>query len=298
MYKCAIYCFLFCFANLLPAQDDSLSIDDLLNFGDEETTNYAKASFKTNRVINLHSLENTSPGVMDLKISHRFGTVNQGLYDIFGLDVAQMRIGYDLGLTDRLVIGGGRSNFQKVFDGYVKYKLLRQQSGKRNVPVTAAVIAGMGLRTDKFEDPDRINYFWARAYYNFHLLLGRKFSESFSLQLTPSMIHRNLTKTELDKNDVYALGIGVRQKLNRRVAINVEYIYVFPDQMVTEYVNSLSVGFDIETGGHVFQLHFTNSQGMNEKAFITETISDWRDFQFHFGFNLSRVFTLWNPKQK
>jgi len=296
------YTFLVFFASLVISnaiygQEDTSS---MLSFMDEEeapTINYAKASFKTNRIINLHSIENTAPGVMDVKISHRFGIINQGVYDIFGLDVAQMRIGYDLGITDRLCIGGGRSTLDKAFDGYIKYKVLRQSSGKRNMPISVSLVAGMALKTIKYSEPDRVNYFWSRGYYNFHLLLARKFSEAFTLQLTPSMVHRNLTKTKAEVNDVFALGIGARQKITKRLTVNLEYIYVLPDQLAEQYVNSLSVGFDLETGGHVFQMHFTNSQGMNENAFITETVNKWDKFEFRFGFNLSRVFTLWDPKR-
>ncbi|MBK9550746.1 MAG: hypothetical protein IPO45_00880 [Saprospiraceae bacterium] len=296
------YTFLVFFAclvisNAIYGQEDTSS---MLSFMDEEeapTINYAKASFKTNRIINLHSIENTAPGVMDVKISHRFGIINQGVYDIFGLDVAQMRIGYDLGITDRLCIGGGRSTLDKAFDGYIKYKVLRQSSGKRNMPISVSLVAGMALKTIKYSEPDRVNYFWSRGYYNFHLLLARKFSEAFTLQLTPSMVHRNLTKTKAEVNDVFALGIGARQKITKRLTVNLEYIYVLPDQLAEQYVNSLSVGFDLETGGHVFQMHFTNSQGMNENAFITETVNKWDKFEFRFGFNLSRVFTLWDPKR-
>jgi len=296
------YTFLVFFASLVISnaiygQEDTSS---MLSFMDEEeapTINYAKASFKTNRIINLHSIENTAPGVMDVKISHRFGIINQGVYDIFGLDVAQMRIGYDLGITDRLCIGGGRSTLDKAFDGYIKYKVLRQSSGKRKMPISVSLVAGMALKTIKYSEPDRVNYFWSRGYYNFHLLLARKFSEAFTLQLTPSMVHRNLTKTKAEVNDVFALGIGARQKITKRLTVNLEYIYVLPDQLAEQYVNSLSVGFDLETGGHVFQMHFTNSQGMNENAFITETVNKWDKFEFRFGFNLSRVFTLWDPKR-
>ncbi|MBK8747572.1 MAG: hypothetical protein IPM04_06805 [Saprospiraceae bacterium] len=296
------YTFLVFFACLVIStaiygQEDTSS---MLSFMDEEeapTINYAKASFKTNRIINLHSIENTAPGVMDVKISHRFGIINQGVYDIFGLDVAQMRIGYDLGITDRLCIGGGSSTLDKAFDGYIKYKVLRQSSGKRNMPISVSLVAGMALKTIKYSEPDRVNYFWSRGYYNFHLLLARKFSEAFTLQLTPSMVHRNLTKTKAEVNDVFALGIGARQKITKRLTVNLEYIYVLPDQLAEQYVNSLSVGFDLETGGHVFQMHFTNSQGMNENAFITETVNKWDKFEFRFGFNLSRVFTLWDPKR-
>jgi len=291
-----ILAFLMLWAVGLSAQEDTSSLLSLLEDDNTPAIEYAKASFKTNRIINMHSIENTAPGVLDVKISHRFGTVNNGFYDIFGLDAAQMRIGYDLGLTRRLAIGGGRSTLDKTYDGFVKYKLLRQSSGRRNMPLSVSVAAGMALKTAKFADPDRVNYFWSRAYYNFHLLIARKFSESFTLQLTPTMVHRNLVRTRAEANDVYALGIGARQKITRRLSINVEYVYVLPDQLASDKVNALSVGFDLETGGHVFQMHFTNSQGMNENAFITETTNRWDKFEFRLGFNLSRVFTLWEPR--
>lgn len=257
---------------------------------------YATATFKTDRIINLHSIENTAAGVMDLKISHRFGLTNQGFYDIFGLDAAQMHLNFDLGLTDRLAIGLGRTTLDKAYNGFVKYKILRQSTGRRNMPISVSFAAGTVIKTARSLDPDPGNVFWHRLYYDFELLIARKFSENFSLQVTPTLVHRNLVPNADEKNDVFAIGVGARQKLTRRMSINVEYIYVLPGQLAPDKVNSLSVGLDIETGGHVFQLHFTNSQGMNENAFITETTNKWDKFEFRFGFNLSRVFTLWEPK--
>lgn len=273
----------------------SIAQDDLLSLlGEEEPqTEYAKASFKTSRVINLHSLENTAPGVFDFKISHRFNTLNGGFYDIFGLDGAIIRLGGDFGITDHLQVGLGRSTYQKTYDGYVKYKFLRQSTGKKNMPITAALFAGMYVNTLKWDNPDRDNHFSSRLDYAFQLILGRKFSEGFSLQLSPTLVHRNLVETSADKNDILAIGVGARQKITKRVAVNAEYIYVLPDQLGSEFENSLSIGFDIETGGHVFQLHFTNSQPMTENGFVAETIGKWNDMGVHFGFNISRVFTIW-----
>lgn len=281
-------------AGLLQAQDDLLSL-----LGDDAAgeTDYATAAFKTNRVINLHSLENTAPGVMDFKISHRFGTLDGGLYNIFGLDLASIRLGLDLGVTDNLAIGLGRSSLEKTYDGFVKYKFLRQSTGKRNVPITAALFASAAIQTLKWAEPDRENLFSSRLYYTFQLILGRKISDGFSVQLSPTIVHRNLVRTSAEKNDVPALGIAARQKLNKRIAINAEYIYVMPDRLAPEFRNSLSVGFDIETGGHVFQLHFTNSTSMIERGFIAETTGSWADMGIHFGFNISRVFTMWQPKR-
>jgi len=275
----------------IQAQDDLLSL-----LGDEETTNYATASFKTNRVINLHSLENTAAGVFDFKISHRFGTLNQGAYDIFGLDQATIRLGGDFGITDQLMVGWGRSTYEKTYDGYVKYKFLRQSTGKRNMPISAAFLATAAIQTLKWQNPDRDNYFSSRLYYTFQLMLGRKFSDAFTLQLSPTLVHRNLVATKAEKNDVMALGIAGRIKLTKRIALNAEYIYVLPDQLAPQFKNALSIGFDIETGGHVFQLHFTNATGMMERGFIAETTGDWTDGGIHFGFNISRVFTVFKPR--
>lgn len=270
----------------MPAQD-------LLSLIEEEpTTDYATASFKTNRVINLHSLENTAEGVLDFKISHRFNTIDEGFYDLFGLDGATIRLGLDYGISDRLQIGMGRSTYEKSYDGYLKYKLLRQSSGARKVPLTVAFLATASAQTLRDADPERPTPFWNRFGYAFQMILGRKFSESFSLQLSPTLLHRNMVATRQEKNDVLALGLGARQKITKRLAINLEYIYVFPDQLADDFRNSLSIGFDIETGGHVFQLHFTNSRPMIENGFIGGTTGSWEDGTIHFGFNISRVFTL------
>lgn len=275
------------------AQDDLLSL-----LGDEETTDYTTASFKTNRVINLHSLENTAGGVLDFKISHRFGTLNGGFYELFGLDNASIRLGLDYGVTDKLTVGVGRSSFQKAYDGFVKYKFLRQSTGKKNMPVTAALLLTSAIQTLKWPIPERDNHFSSRLYYTTQLIVGRKFSESLTLQLSPTMVHRNLVKTNAEKNDVFALGAAGRIKLSKRIALNAEYIYLLPNQVADGVKNSLSVGFDIETGGHVFQLHFTNSTSMIEKGFITETSNSWTDGGIHFGFNVSRVFTVRNPRKE
>jgi len=224
-----IFCILFILISTLSAQ--SQEEEDLLSLlgEEEEITNYATAGFKTNRVINLHSIESTSGGVLDVKISHRFGFLNSGLYELFGLDAATIRIGGDYGITDNITVGIGRSSYEKTLDGFLKWRFLRQSTGKKNMPITAAVLATSAMTTI-------------------------------------------------------------------RMAINAEYVYVLNDPLAPGYRNSLSIGLDIETGGHVFQLHFTNSTSMIEKGYITETIGNWADGDIHFGFNVSRVFTVRKPK--
>ena len=291
----------FLLPTFLRAQDQDL----LALLGEEKSVEYATASFKTNRVINGHSIENTAAGVLDFKISHRFSPVRQGLYDIFGLDGATIRFGLDYGITNRLMVGAGRNSREKIYDGFVKYKILRQCSGAKNIPVTLTYLADAQIKSVKFADPSRDNKFTDRVYYTHQLLIGRKFGDRLSLQLMPTLVHRNLTTSPEDKNDVYAMGVAGRFKLSQRVALNAEYYYVPDGQIATSYVNSLSLGLDIETGGHVFQLHFTNSPDMTYKGFITETQEQWffqgNDGQLmsgiRFGFNVSRVFTVVKPKE-
>ena len=127
----------------------SFSQDDLLSLlgEEEEVTEYITASFKTNRVINLQSLESTAPGVLDIKISHRFGTLNRGVYELFSAENATIRIGADLGITPRLSTGFGRSSFEKTFDGFLKYKILRQSSGQKNMPVTLVAFSSIAINS-------------------------------------------------------------------------------------------------------------------------------------------------------
>lgn len=276
-------------SSILKAQDDLLS---MLEEEEMPKTEYAKASFKSTRVINGHSLENVAGGVLDVKISHRFGFLNSGAYELFGLDQATIRIGADYGISDRIMVGFGRSSFEKTYDLFGKVKILRQSSGEKVMPFSLLWLGSVAANSLKFQDPDRENYFSSRLSFTNQLIIGRKFSENFTVQLMPTIVHRNLVKNVGEKNDVFAMGIAGRQKLSKRLAINAEYYYLLPDQVDENYTNSLSVGFDIETGGHVFQLHFTNSTSMIERGFITETIGNWWDGDIHFGFNISRVFTI------
>lgn len=290
-------------ASALQAQQGD---DDLLSMIDDEPqTNYAAYAFKTNRIVNGHSIENLAEGVLDFKISHRFGALRNGFYDVFGLDAATIRIGLDYGVTDWLMIGVGRSSKEKIIDGYVKARILRQSSGKKVMPLSLSYLTDAQIVTARFADPERENLFSSRLYYTHQLLLARKFNETFTLQLMPTLVHRNLTRSIADRNDVVAMGVGGRIRLSKRVTLNAEYYHVLPNQIANpDFVNVLSVGFDIETGGHVFQLHFTNSPDMTYKGFITETSEAWffRNDEgrvlsgLRFGFNISRVFTVKKPK--
>lgn len=272
-------------------QTDTTDLMTQLEKESEDQINYTTAAFKTTRLIDGHTVENVGKGVLDVKISHRFGTLSNGAYQLFGLDNATMRMGLDYGVTRYLMVGFGRSTFEKTFDAFFKVKLLRQSTGKRNVPVTISYVPTIAIRTLDWPDQTRKKYFSSRISYTHQLLIGRKFSEGTSLQLMPTFIHRNLAAPG-EKNDLLAIGIGGRQKLTRRLSLNAEYYYQLPAYKIAGTSNALSVGFDIETGGHVFQLHFTNSRGMTEKNFISETTGKWENGDILFGFNISRVFTI------
>jgi hypothetical protein len=271
---------------------DTTDIMSRLESETESTTDYTAATFKTTRLINGHTVENVGKRVLDVKISHRFGKVNGGGYELFGLDNATMRMGFDYGITNYLMVGIGRSTYQKTYDAFFKVKVLRQSKGKRNMPITLSYVPTIALKTIRFEDTSRTNYFSSRLFFTHQLIIGRKFSESTSLQLMPTYTHRNLVQLAAEPNDLIAIGIGGRQKLSKRVSLNFEYYYQLPDYKLSNTTNSISLGFDIETGGHVFQLHFTNSQGMSERTFITETTGLWEKGDIFFGFNISRVFTI------
>ncbi len=276
----------------VQGQDD---LDDLLDDMEEEKVEYTKATFKSTRVINLHSVEKVTGGELEFRISHRFGALNGGAYELFGLDQATIRFGLEYGINDWLMVGFGRSSFEKTYDFFAKGNILRQSTGKRNMPVSVLYFAGMYINTLNWVDPDRDNLASSRFSYAYQLIIGRKFSNRLSLQLSPTVVHRNLVQTREDANTIYALGTSGRVKLTNRLAINAEYIYRLPSgdaPNIENFKNSFSLGFDLETGGHVFQLHCTNSLPMIEKGFVTETTQSWLDGGIHFGFNITRRFVI------
>lgn len=290
MRNCAIAtATFFCFATLVSAQD-------LMDLADEETGQGAvvtEQTFKGTRLMNGHSIETRDRGVLDVIISHRFGRVNGGAYELFGLDESNVRLGVDYGISDRFNVGVGRNSFEKTFDGFLKYKMLRQHEGTTGkIPLSVAGFASAALPTLRTGNPAGEPSRSSRLAYTYQVIIARKFSPAFSLQISPTLVHRNTVLEAQDPNDLAALGGGGRLKLTRRVSLNAEYYYVLNRAAGSDSRNPLAIGFDIETGGHVFQLHFTNSRAMIEKGFITETFGDFFDGDIHFGFNISRVFQL------
>jgi hypothetical protein len=273
--------------NKLKAQNE-----DLLKLVKEDSVKkeWATGAFKSSRVINGQSMELIGKGVLDVRILHRFGLVSNGAKEFFGLDQASMRMGLDYGLGTNLTVGVGRSTLNKELDVFLKYRPIRQ-SNDGGSPVSIVWVSGATVFTIPWVDTTRKNHFSSRmAFYN-EIIIGRKFSNAFSLQLSPVMVHRNMVTNADDKNNTWALGIGARMKLSKRTAFVVDYHPILAGREPGTK-DPLSMGFDIETGGHVFQLHFSNSTGMNEKAFLTGTTSDFWKGDIRFGFNLSRVFQI------
>jgi hypothetical protein len=280
---------------------------DLMDMLKENTpkTDYSYATFKTSRIVLGQSIESQAKGTLQFLVEHDFGKLSDGAYGMWGLDVATMRLGFEYGIANWLSVGVGRSSYEKTFDGSLKAKILRQSTGARNMPVSISFYGGTFLNSLHWTDTSRTNYFTSRMSYVAQFLIARKFSNSFSLQLTPTYIHKNLVPYRTDHNDLLSIGIGGRIKVAQRTSINAEYFYQIPgftnsyEVSATEtakYKNCLSIGMDLETGGHVFQFRLTNAQPMFERAFITETTSRWQDGDIYLGFTINRVFTIVKPK--
>jgi len=273
-------------------------LEDILDQESPDYTTIITGTFNGTRIMNGHSVETRKKGILEFVISHRFGRINTGIYEFFGLDNSNIRFGFEYAIIDDLTIALGRSSFEKTYDGYLKYRVLKQKTGAQNFPVSLTLFGSATEKTLRDYDPENEPTFVDRLTYTSQILLARKFSPDFSLQIMPTYIHINTVPTSEDPNDIFAVGIGARIKISKRFSINGEYYYTInPFTSVTTY-NSIAVGLDIETGGHIFQLIFTNSRSMLEKGFIAETTGNFFDGDIHFGFNISRAFQVKKPKEK
>jgi hypothetical protein len=281
-------------AGRLRAQDSLLN---MLNdsMAAHKTKTYVTGTFKATHIINTQTIESPAKNNLDFVIQHRFGQLNSGSYNFFGLDNATLRLGLDYGITDDLDVGIGRSSYLKTFDGFLKYKLLKQtESG--TMPVSVSILGSVTDYTQTELSETYLNTKYRTAYAA-ELLIARKITSTLSLQVTPTWLHYNLVPTVDDKNDVIAVGLGGRMKITKRMSINAEYDVVPKNQVVSTTVhNSFSLGWDIETGGHVFQLVFSNSQSMLETQYLAQTTGTWGKGDIYFGFNISRNFNLKKKK--
>ncbi len=284
------------------AQADSLM--DMLN-DDKESTKKEDVSFtfKATRIINTSSVENLGAGVLDFRVCHRFGLLNQGAENFYGLDNATTKLALDYGITKWAMVGIEHSTLNKENDVFAKIKLLKQQ--KNGLPFTLSYYGSVSaVRKSTLPLPTGTEWHFSNqlAYVN-QVLIARKFSNSISFQLMPTIVHYNLVDSTKFSNNTIALGMGGRVKLNQRIAITAEYYLRLTntDMMVIgstqKTYNSASVGIDIETGGHVFQLMLSNSFTNTERVVIGQTSDSWSKGGLHFGFNISRVFTVVKPKE-
>lgn len=286
---------LFFCINATNAKGQDETLQDIVN--ESVKKDFINATFKSTHLINFQTIEVPGKRTLDFRISHRFGDVESGVYNFYGLDgSASIRIGFDYSYDGRLAIGIGRSNVDKMFDGSLKFKWLRQTTNNK-MPISLTLFSGMYCTTinDMQKNTngfDKYQFATSRLSYAHQIIVGRKFNKKLSLQLAPTVVHFNQVDKISDKNDSYSMAFAGRYKLSKRIAFTTEYnlnIYKYSN---TKYYNSLGFGLDIETGGHVFQVHFTNSIGLAEPHFLSRTTQSWTQNQFRLGFNISRVFTI------
>ncbi|MGW9684047.1 DUF5777 family beta-barrel protein [Flagellimonas sp. 2504JD1-5] len=262
---------------------------DLLDEIDLETAdNFETAAFKGLKVVNFESTKMVSEKELYFVVSHRFGSIKTGIEDFFGLDQAVTRLNLIYGITDGINVGVSRSSFQKTYEGSLKLRLTRQKKG--SFPLTIVWYSSAQINTFLDEETLPGLEFKHKLGYATQALISRKVNKNLSLQLAPTFFHNNLVSVTEQDNSQYALGIGGRHKLTKRWSINMDYGIHLNRAGTSPFKNPLSIGFDLETGGHVFQLHFTNAQPMNINNFLGQTTGDWGNGDIFFGFNISRVF--------
>ena len=289
------YVIIFIYISPLLSQDDLLDMLD----DDSEKSEFVDSAFKGTRVVNAQSLEIPKPKILQFMIQHRFGSIENGFYDLFGMDYATIRFDFHYGLTDRISFGVGRSSLDKIYDMFLKTKLIRQTSGFKSFPFSVLFYSDIGIDTKRKPEiyPSVKDNFSNRLLYVNQLIIGRKFSRNLSLEILPTLVHRNLVPTNDDDHDQVSIGIAGRFKLSNRISINADYFIPIGDRN-ENYKNSLAVGVDYETGGHVFQVMLANAQGPYEYTFIENASGDFSSGTLYLGFNISRSFTLKSEDEK
>jgi hypothetical protein len=276
-------------STILEGQDLLSALDN-----QPEPKDYTIATFKGTRLINFHTIETLSKGSLEVRIAHRFGSFSSGASNLYGLDgPATIQLRIDYALTNRLMVGIGRGSDQKVVDGFVKYRLLRQRTnGSMPVSLTGLATANMTTMPNSLTQ-DRYLYSSSRMSYLASIMVARKFNSRISLQLSPIYTHFNLVDNLTDKNDLLSLAGSFRYKFGKRFALTLEYVKRLTPYTrdMTQYHDVLGVGFDIETGGHVFQLFVTNGYSINDARTIAYTTTGVKN-GLMLGFNISRVFSL------
>jgi hypothetical protein len=277
---------------MMPAYLHSQDLEAILAEASFDTTEVVASTFNGTRLLNGHSVETRKKGILEFLISHRFGRINSGFNELFGLDDSNIRFGFEYAFNDNLTLAVGRSSFEKTFDGYVKYRLLNQRKGVKPFPISLTLFGSATEKTIEDYLPENKPTFSERLTYTGQVLIAHKANQNLSLQLMPTFVHFNTVPESIDPHDMVALGFGTRIKISKRVSINGEYYYNLNPFESIDVKNSLAFGVDIETGGHIFQLILGNSVSMIEKGFIAETRGNFFKGDIHFGFNISRAFQI------
>lgn len=290
-----IYAILISATLLISADTIAQDLESMLNetMQDEETIQ--PAIFRSSTIVNGHSVNMLPPGTLDFRIEHRFGEINGGVYELFGLDNANIHFSFEYGLSDWLMIGAGRGTYEKTYDGFFRVKPLTQKSGAESFPFSLAYQSSIYVNTLRFLADLEGFSFTQRLEHVHQLMIARKFGEIVSVQLMPSYLRRTPIPALQEQTDLLAMGSGLSFRVTNGFSLNVEYFHLLnKDDALNPapLYNPLSVGFDLETGGHIFQLIFTNSVAMTEHGIIGNTTGNWLDGDIHFGFNISRVFGL------
>ena len=282
--------YLFILVMLLVYQISSTQEDDLLSEIDTDSIGdqYATAAFKDLKIVNFESTKLVAKKELTFIVSHRFGSIENGFDSFFGLDDAVTRLNFVYGITDGINIGVSRSSFQKIYEASAKYRLVRQK--ENGFPFTIATYNSILINTALEKENLPNLEFRDRLGYTAQLLISKKVSSKLSLEVAPTFFHDNFVAYDEQHNSQYAIGFGGRQKLGKRWSINLDYGWHLNRADGSPFKNPLSIGFDLETGGHVFQMHFSNAQAMNTNGFLGQATGDWSDGNIYFGFNLSRVF--------
>jgi len=283
MFKKITY--LFCiFPLLMVAQDDLLNEIDSTSAVNETVS----SAFKSLKIVNLESTKLASKGDLYFVVAHRFGYFDNGFEDFFGLDEANTRLQFVYGLTDGISIHASRSGFQKTYEFAAKYRLISQKNSGSPFEIVGFNSLAINTELDKVLLPKL--EFSDRLAYVSQILISRKFNDNLSLEMAPTYFHENYVANNSQDNSQFALGLGGRYKFTKRWSFNMDYAAHLNRASNSVFKNPLSIGFDLETGGHVFQMHFTNSQAMHESGYLGNTTGNWGDGQIAFGFNLIRVF--------
>jgi len=295
LYKIISFAFLVSFSASSAYSQDLL---DELEKEEAPKEQITKATFKATRLVNMHTVETLGKRSLDFRIAHHFGNLGAGPESFWGLDnAASIRIALEYSYDGRLMGGIGRTSQGKLADGFLKYRLLRQTDGG-SMPISVTLFSSMYYTLEKSFVVNGVDKYGDRANrftYCSQIMIARKFSESFSLQVSPTYTHFNLVERIGQTNDVWALAGLARMKMTRRSAVVLEYTHnfnLYPDQAPLKYYSPFGIGYEIETGGHVFQMFFTNASGIAEPQTISNTTSSFDNWGFGLGFNISRVFRL------